>query len=230
MVISNKHKYLFIELPRTGTTAISHELIRNYEGKKILHKHATYEEFLKSEYNVDEYFTFSCRRKPIDRVYSYYIKMKNGYYDYKKDRKKSLYEKLYLMPTIKWIKKNNITFDEFLKKKYRLPYVDWSIQNHQLFDYVIDFKSLNEDFNTALCKIGITPVRDLPKRNVTTEKRQSYAIQELDKNIVGKIFGPFIIENNYEFSHFNLKEYTSRLDMVKYKIIKFIYKQYLKYR
>ena len=36
MIISHEHKYVFVEFPRTGTTAISKELCLNYFGKRIL--------------------------------------------------------------------------------------------------------------------------------------------------------------------------------------------------
>ncbi len=43
MIISHKYKYLFIELPRTGTTAISKELRERYAGELIYEKHTKYE-------------------------------------------------------------------------------------------------------------------------------------------------------------------------------------------
>lgn len=47
MVISHKYEYLFVELPRTGTTAIHNELLEKYDGQGILSKHANYRDFLK---------------------------------------------------------------------------------------------------------------------------------------------------------------------------------------
>ena len=47
MIISEKNKYLFLELPRTGSTAISKELRDHYDGKRILRKHSLYHEFKK---------------------------------------------------------------------------------------------------------------------------------------------------------------------------------------
>ena len=44
MVLSHKQEYLFVELPRTGSTTISKELCTHYAGEKILSKHATYED------------------------------------------------------------------------------------------------------------------------------------------------------------------------------------------
>ncbi len=44
MVISHKHEYLWVELPRTSSTTISKKLCTHYAGGKILSKHATYED------------------------------------------------------------------------------------------------------------------------------------------------------------------------------------------
>lgn len=46
MIISHKYRLLFIEVPLTASWAIHHELCNNYEGKPILHKHATYSDYL----------------------------------------------------------------------------------------------------------------------------------------------------------------------------------------
>jgi len=53
MVYSEKYNYLFVQLPRTGNTAISKELIENYSGQRILKKHSKYKEFIK-KYGIKE--------------------------------------------------------------------------------------------------------------------------------------------------------------------------------
>jgi hypothetical protein len=70
MIISHIHKYLFVELPRTGSTAISRELLQNYQGVKILRKHATYFDFLKRKARREKYFVFSGIRNPLDDAVS----------------------------------------------------------------------------------------------------------------------------------------------------------------
>ena len=76
MIISHTHRYLFVELPRTGSTAISRELVQNYEGAHILWKHATYQDFLKvAKPEEKEYFVFSGIRNPLDDAVSRYFKI-----------------------------------------------------------------------------------------------------------------------------------------------------------
>jgi len=45
MIVSHRHRYLFIEIPLTGSWAIHRELREHYGGSPILHKHASYPEY-----------------------------------------------------------------------------------------------------------------------------------------------------------------------------------------
>ena len=74
MVISHLHRYVYVEVPRTGSSAISRELRENYDGEQILRKHATYRDFLR-EATEDEqsYFTFSGVRNPLDVAVTRYV-------------------------------------------------------------------------------------------------------------------------------------------------------------
>ena len=45
MIISHRHRFVFVELPRTGSSAVRRELRELYDGVPILHKHSTYDEF-----------------------------------------------------------------------------------------------------------------------------------------------------------------------------------------
>ena len=68
MVISDKNKYLLAELPHTGSTAISKELCENYDGVKILSKHARYNQFLKiATPERGEIFCFLMYKESIRR-------------------------------------------------------------------------------------------------------------------------------------------------------------------
>ena len=79
MIISHKHKYLFIEVPRTGTTTISDILCRHYDGERILRKHSSYWNFLvKMKPEWKEYIVFSSIRNPMDSVVSLYFKLRNS--------------------------------------------------------------------------------------------------------------------------------------------------------
>ena len=83
MIISHIHRYLFVELPRTGSSAVSKELILNYDAENILRKHATYRDFLKQASKQEkEYFVFSSIRNPMDKILSLYFKYKTDHRRY----------------------------------------------------------------------------------------------------------------------------------------------------
>jgi hypothetical protein len=235
MIISDIHNYLFIELPRTGTSAISKELIQNYEGKEILTKHATYKEFLRiATPEQKNYYVFSCVRNPIDRMVSFYVKCKTGFYDnrFDKDYKMRYFDKYYLIPRVKFIKENNSTFCQYLKKFHKWPYVDWSVLDHNRFNNLIRFENLNKDFIKVLTELGIEVKRDLPKVNATSEKKDfTYYLDSKCMNTIDKVFGPALLQMNYSspFANHNIK--YSSLTSLKYFInrsIKSIYWRYIK--
>ena len=60
MIISHKHKFLFIGLPFSASSAISKELHLQYEGESLLRKHSLYYEFKKGATKKElEYFVFA---------------------------------------------------------------------------------------------------------------------------------------------------------------------------
>ena len=77
MIISHQHRYLFVELPHTASTAIRRELLANYDGSSILHRHATYIDFERIA-SPDErsYFVFSCIRNPLDVAVTLYHRLR----------------------------------------------------------------------------------------------------------------------------------------------------------
>ena len=61
MIISHKLRCVFVQLPRTGSTAIARELISHYQGTPILNQHSNYVDFLRvATASEREYFVFSC--------------------------------------------------------------------------------------------------------------------------------------------------------------------------
>jgi hypothetical protein len=232
MIISDRYRYLFVELPRTGTTAISKELVENYEGKPILHKHATYSQFLKSaSEDQSKYFVFSCIRNPIDRIVSFYVKCAQGFYDYKFEKQKlRLYEKYYLIPRVKFIQDRKTSFDEYLKTYHKWPYVDWSVLDHHKFNCTIKFENLNEDFKEVLNELGVAVKRDLPKTNVTTNKRkfEDYLTPE-SSELYAKIFGPAMCLTGYKMPFDLTKNDIPQKTWMKYYIIRTLKSFYWRY-
>jgi len=205
MIISHRHKYLFVELPRTGSSAIGKELILNYDAERILRNHATYTDFL-AQASKDEsgYFVFSSIRNPMDKILSLYFKYK---YDHRKYDDPAIYRRgsiliaKLMMSQYRFVKESDASFPEFFKRFYHLPYDDWSSLDHNRMDFIIRFERLSEDFEAVLHRIGLTPVRSLPITNKTANRSKDFwSYYDADiRDRAAWIFGPYFRRWGYEF-------------------------------
>ncbi|MCG8309276.1 MAG: sulfotransferase family protein [Cytophagales bacterium] len=225
MIISDKYQYLFVELPRTGTTAISNELIENYSGRPIYSKHTRYRTFYRNASERERsYFVFSCIRNPIDRTYSLFHKIKNDharqFSRFKKRRFKSL-QAFYFYRQYDFVKRTNASFLGYLQKFYSIiPYDDWATLEHDRFDAVIRFENLNEDFHAVLRKLGIPRVRALPVINKTAKDASlPNLLSKGDiESTLNKIFGVYLDKMNYTFPHSEQPPQVSRRMKINYDI------------
>ena len=46
MIISDKNRYVFVEIPHTGSHSIAAELVAHYGGVRIMRKHANLTQFM----------------------------------------------------------------------------------------------------------------------------------------------------------------------------------------
>jgi hypothetical protein len=210
MVISHKYRYVFVELPHTGCTAIRTELLQHYAGQVRLHKHALYDEFLQvATPEEKKYFVFSGIRNPLDEVVSIYFKFKTDH----KWRYSNLYgdsarppnrtgritradrERFRLAHDVK------ADFPTYFRKFYQLPYNNMSSLAHKRFDFIIRFERIQEDFAEALKRLGIEARGPLPLVNRTSEKNSDFYSYYTPAIIpqAKRVFGPFMREWHYSF-------------------------------
>lgn len=209
MIISHTHKYVFIELPSTGTTAVSAELCRKYDGENILKKHSTYPTFLaQASPHEKEYFSFSCVRNPMDAVVSQYFKLKTDHWNFEHPRKlakRNALNKFVFsnrrLKQLRYIRDNDADFASYFLRFYTRPYSTWAVLSHHQLDFVMRFERLSDDFARAITKIGLQPVRPLPMRNKTSD-RESDFLEYYSVNTIERaktVFGPFMSEWDYDF-------------------------------
>lgn len=198
MIISDEHRYLFVELPWTASTAISKELREYYGGRSILRKHSNYREFLRqASAEQRSYFTFSGIRHPLDELVSVYVKFVNN-------------PSLYTNPEwwvsrrkirrFLWVRRRQASFSEFVRRFYWLPAETWSSLDHKRLDFVYRFENVVSDFETVLRTVDLEPVRELPSWHRTAGKGrwQEYYTPDLYDR-VRIVFGPRMAEWGYEF-------------------------------
>jgi hypothetical protein len=208
VIISHRHRYLFVELPHTASTAISRELQQNYDGQPILRKHAYYHEFLRIASDEEKtFFVFSGIRNPLDEAVSLYFKFKTDhgtFYTKPKHRKdQGGHVTDAHMQRYRFISQTGAGFPEYMIKFHRMPYDNWSSLAHHTFDHIIRFEELQEGFSRVLELLGIEQKRPLPAANVTDNRQQDflrYCPRQTWKRAVW-VFGPFMERWGYEFPH-----------------------------
>ena len=206
MVISHLHRYVYVEVPRTGSSAVSQELRKNYAGELILRKHATYRDFLRVA-TPDErtYFVFSGVRNPLDVAVTRYTHLKEDSRGHFSDPhhvglRNSLASRLERR-VFAWVQRTNADFATFLRRWYVLPYDTWTSLDHDRMDMVLRFESLADDFAEVLRRIGIQPVRALPVFNATPGRERdfiSYYTPPAIRRAVW-VFGPYMEHWGYSF-------------------------------
>lgn len=206
MIISHRHKYLFVALPQTGSTAISRELRLNYDGEPMLFKHATYLDFLRiATPDEKKYFVFSCIRNPLDDAVSQYYKYltnhRHRYTDPKRLKRMRGLVGFIALQRFRYVTRAQPDFPTYFRKYYRTPYDNWSSLSHRQFDFIIRFECLQEHFTEALKRIGLEPKRPLPQVNDTGRKSRDYVSYYTPETIEHTkwVFGPFMKEWGYEF-------------------------------
>ena len=214
MVIDDKHKFIFIELPLTATSAISKEIREVYGARPFLNKHATYRQFLKAaSANQKNYRTIGSMRIPLDQTVSMYFKYKNDkeleerFTTGKNRRRRGTPLRQFLSirrhkKRSNYVLKNNADFEQYFLKFFKWPFSNWSILDHKRFDYIIRFENLAEDYKKVFAEVGVPIQRSLPQANKTPGRKKdfwSYYESDKAKRRAKFVFGPFMRYWGYEF-------------------------------
>lgn len=200
MVISHKHKYVFVGIPFSASSSITKELITNYQGESILNKHSNIQTLIKeTNININDYIVFGVYRSPHKILISRYNKrrnnpdnrftdpkflIENGGHVSKKAQKMS-----------KLIREGNLSFAQFMNLSFHIvPYDNEFTMNAPFFNFIIDFDNLESDFIKVLNLIGLEPGKKLNKINITN-KRDDFSYQ-LSDSFHSKYFAPFLHYNS----------------------------------
>jgi hypothetical protein len=204
MIVSHKHKFLFIEIPLTASWAIHHELCQNFGGQPILHKHATYSEFLNHATDEElDYFVFATVRNPLDKIVSTYYKLKND--------QKSVFSNVNSLPQgivdfsdlnkYQYIKSYGIDFENYFRRFYKMPYSDMIDLSSKYLNYAIRYENIQQDFTNLLMKLGMEQIQPLPRTNETPGKSKDFLACYTAGIIpqAKRVCGPFMKKWDYQF-------------------------------
>ncbi|MFT6665725.1 MAG: hypothetical protein ACJA05_002596 [Porticoccus sp.] len=234
MIISHKYKYLFVEVPHTGSTSISEELIANYHGHPILKKHSQYIEFLRqASEDEKKYYIFSGVRNPLDEAVSVFLKIKNNHKgNYTSPDKLKVNggfitdKKLKIR---KYVEENNSDFGQYLIMFFKKPFDNMNAAYFHKMDYIIRFEQIAEEFSYVIEKnIGIDLKRALPIVNKTQGKESFldyYDSEEVIEHALD-VFGPFILKWGYKIPDTWDGFSVSALSILKFRVFEILRKIY----
>ena len=179
MVVNHKHKYLFIEVPSTGSTAINAELTDHYGGETILRKHANYTEFRKfAGPDAKKYFVFATVRNPLDLAVTEYSKLKGNhkrqYTTPKFFERNGGFVPDQQLREFEFIREHDADFARFFLLFRNSVYHNWFLVGYPSFDYIMRYEQLAEEFPKVLKMIGLESLRPLPRVNPTALKDRHF--------------------------------------------------------
>jgi len=187
MRISHKHKFIFIAVPKTGTTSMEAKLDAVNAVEPISNsKHITLENLkAETDINLDSYFSFSFSRNPWDRhlsIFKYYKKMikfwdKNPE---KKQKWRTGYERY------KNLVGSYESFNDFVKGR-----PEWAeLQTHWLsknIDFIGRMENIQSDFDIICDKTGMDRLKlDHLNKSNSVDYREIYNDESID--IVSKSY------------------------------------------
>lgn len=149
MIISHKHKFIYIAIPRTGSTSIR-EALKQYSEEPLLYPYTPLQE-LSKKFNIADYFKFSFFRNPWDMLVSVYLYKKsfsNNFPDLNFMKYDSCIFKNFENNIInfnEWVRDNCSIMNNYFKK-YKTMWDMVSDGDNLNVDYIGTFEHINSDF------------------------------------------------------------------------------------
>jgi Sulfotransferase family len=149
MIISHRHRYVFVEVPNTGSTAISRDLRELYGGNPVLQKHTTLGEFWRIASATErQYFVFGTVRHPLDAAVTEYFKFRTNHRGKYTDTRRiggPAMTRLHL-DKFRLVHDERADFQTFFLRYKTCVYNNYYLVLHAQFDRVMRFETLQDDF------------------------------------------------------------------------------------
>ena len=206
-MISHKHKFIFVHIPKCGGTSILNELNQFCDEKKqkvghprlrIINKNFYLYKPHGEEIYLDQtkYKIFTLVRNPFDRVVSSFFYFKSGVSKFPCDHEFCNNQRLH-----------EFNFSDFVKHKLRkINYAHFCqiigdyIQPEDIdkIDFIGRFENFQDDFDIICDRIGI-PRQQLPHKNKTKHKHYTEYYDEETREIVAEKYAKDIEYFGYKF-------------------------------
>ena len=192
-MISDKHKFIFIHITKTGGTSIQ----KLFQGKLKTHKFAKNYKKLIGDEKWNNYFKFAFVRNPWDKMVSQYFfiqKKHKGNYE--------LTFREFILGFESFCQGNGFSQGngEDISVEFNPVQLPWILDDdgNCLVDFIGKFENFQKDFDLVCDKIGV-PQRQLPHKNKSKHKNYTEYYDEETRAIVAKQFAKDIEYFDYKF-------------------------------
>jgi hypothetical protein len=212
-MISHKHKFIFIHIPKTGGTSIESIFKPSAVDKDVRLKHNPISTKIFQKPKFNDYFKFTIVRNPWDLVCSLYNYMWKSDYSWPMSwrKKKKVNAPYHLKLTLsEWVKDPSFKHTSprslsIFSKPGRFAeknQIDWltNKKGKMIMDYVGRFENLQSDFNVICKKIGI-PSTKLSHTNKSNSKSYHKFYDDEAIDIVRRHYARDIEYFGYEFGY-----------------------------
>lgn len=199
MLISESHRFIFLAIPKTGTTSIE-EMLAPYRSPltEKFKKHATCNRVRRELPGEmwESYFKFAFVRNPYDFMQSWY------FYRQREELADPNHPRHHLYT-------GNTSFDEFIetfaRRDWMLNQVEWvapAAMNWKIqLDYVGRYETLEEDFREICHRIGV-PHSPLPTiRNSRNDPSAASLWNSHTRSLINEYFREDFETFGYEMLH-----------------------------
>ena len=208
MIISREHRFVFVEAPFTGSTAISKELLEQYDCDEILHKHAHLREFLNQATPEERRYQVAIGvRHPLDQIVSFHAKLKSNHKgafdDPARFEENGGWVSRVNREQFQFVTNSEGDFSAYIERYYlsRGVHVSQYLWGRSCYDHLIRFERIDESFHSFLRAVGLEPKRELPLRNPTEDREREFfsAYPEEFREKVRAVLGPLVADWGYDF-------------------------------
>ncbi len=164
MIISHRHRFVYVQVPQTGSTALGDWMIEHLDGLDVLRKHTTLAEARRVlGVHIEGYLVVASVRDSIDQFVS-------SFYKIVRDREAEGVEpgrSASRAARTSWASSGAPTLDDYVTTFVRRVHAPAWVACIRRADLVIRYEQFDADVGEMARRLGVTDVPPVPVMNTT---------------------------------------------------------------